>query len=222
MIQKFVALLLVVSVLLSCTSCGILAGSRDAEPKIDEMKAICELSVMECYYHNVAKYEDEDAAGILWWQKDKRFWIEYGGVVKLGIDASLVTMEIQDERITITMPEAKVLDCRVDEKELTKDSYVVDKGSAKVTAEDEIKAFEDAQRQLAETAAGDKTLLLGAQNRAKKLLEEYIKNIGSQLGKNYVIDWVYLDAEGTPIENKNSSNDAVSQSVETSTEETIS
>ena len=51
----------------------------DMEPKTSQMKAICELAVMDCYYHNVAKYEMKDAEGFLWWTKDKNCWIEYSG-----------------------------------------------------------------------------------------------------------------------------------------------
>ncbi len=51
----------------------------------------------------------------MFWYKDKKFWIEYGGIVKLGIDVSLVKIDIQDINVTITLPQAKVLSCKVDE-----------------------------------------------------------------------------------------------------------
>ena len=35
-------------------------------------------------------------SGIWLWKKDRKFWIEYAGVVTVGIDASLVNMEAQD------------------------------------------------------------------------------------------------------------------------------
>ena len=52
---------------------------------------------------------------------------------------------------------------------------------------------------LEETAAKDKTLLANAQQRAKSLLEEYIKNIGEAVGKEYKIDWIHVDASGNPL-----------------------
>ena len=200
MIKRVIVLLLLSTSLLAATSCRTRQAPLDIEPEIEEMKAICELSVMECYYHNVAKYFEEDAGGILWWQKDKKFWIEYGGIVKLGIDASLVNIEIQGDQITITMPEAKVLSCSVDQNALSEASYIVDKDSVKVKAEDEIRAFEEAQKQLEENASNDATMLLGAQERAKDLLEGYVKNIGDVTGKVYTIKWVYVDDEGTQLE----------------------
>ena len=201
--KRIPALLLLCASLFLFTACGARPPEvPDAEPEIEEMRAICELSVSECYYHNVAKYFEEDAGGILWWQKDKRFWIEYSGVVKLGIDASLVTMDVSGDEVTITMPAAKVLSCQVDDKDLSKESYIVDKSSVKVKAEDEIRAFNDAQKQLEETAAGDTSLLLGAQERAKSLLEDYVKNIGSVTGRDYTVRWIYVDDSGVPLENQ--------------------
>ncbi|MEI3228995.1 MAG: DUF4230 domain-containing protein [Lachnospiraceae bacterium] len=58
---------------------------QEIVPQASQMKAICELATMKCYYHNVAKYTREDAAGILWWKKDRRFWIEYDGIVTMGM-----------------------------------------------------------------------------------------------------------------------------------------
>ena len=63
---------------------------------------------MQCYYHNVAKYKEENASGFWLWAKDKHFWIEYSGVVTLGIDTSQVYMEIDGDTVTIT-PNHKLL-----------------------------------------------------------------------------------------------------------------
>lgn len=202
MVKRIIALLLLSGSLLMTASCRATQEPPDIEPELSEMKAICELSVMDCYYHNVAKYFEEDADGILWWQKDKRFWIEYGGIVKLGIDASLVNVDVQGEQVTITMPEAKVLSCSVNQDELSQDSYIVARDSAKIKAEDEIRAFRDAQAQLEETASNDAAMLLNAQERAKKLLEDYVKNIGALTGKAYSIQWVYVDNEGNPLQGR--------------------
>ena len=200
--KKIIVLFLVIAALLSFAACGKAEEEQAAmEPDISQMRAICELAVMECYYHNVAKYFEEDAVGSLWWKKDKHFWVEYSGVVKLGIDASLVSIEVAGTKVTITIPEAKVLGCKVDSDSLSKDSFIVDKDSAEVSGEDEIKAFELAQTKLEEIAANDKTLLANAQQRAQTLLEGYIYNIGNAVGKTYTIKWIYLDADGNPIAN---------------------
>ena len=189
----------------SFAACGGSAEQITMEPETSQMKAICELAVMDCYYHNVAKFKDEDAAGIFFWQKDKHFWIEYSGVVSLGIDASQVALEVDDTLVTITIPEAKVLRCQVDSNELSEDSYIVAKDSARISAEDEVAAFAQAQADLEETAASDTALLSSAQQRAQDLLEEYVQNIGEAVGKDYTIQWVYLDsADSAPQSETNS------------------
>ena len=171
----------------------------DMEPKTSQMKAICELAVMDCYYHNVAKYELKDAEGFLWWTKDKNFWIEYSGVVTLGVDVSRVTVEVDGTKVTISIPAAEVLSCTVDSSSLTEDSYIVAKDSAAIEAEDEIAAFSVAQADLEATASQDTALLASAQQQAQQLLEDYITNIGKATGKSYTIEWIYLDENNVPV-----------------------
>lgn len=196
--KKWVCICMSLALGFSLASCGNPNdGSVAMEPKTSQMKAICELAVMDCYYHNVAKFNEENAEGVLWWKKDKDFWIEYSGVVTLGIDASLVTVEVNDTEVSITMPEARVLNCTVDSSSLSEDSFIVAKDSAKIEAEDEVAAFESAQSYLEEVASNDTALLSSAQQRAETLLEDYITNIGKAVGKEYSIKWVYLNDDGS-------------------------
>lgn len=198
--KKLMCLLVCAALSVSLVSCGAAEARPSMEPKSSQMKAICELAVMDCYYHNVAKFREENAEGILFWQKDKHFWIEYSGVVSLGIDVSQVTVEVDDTLVTITIPEAEVLRCQVDSDKLSEDSYIVAKNSAKISAEDEVAAFAQAQADLEATAAADTALLASAQQRAQALLEEYVENIGEAVGKDYTIQWVYLDDDGVAPE----------------------
>ena len=178
----------------SCMACAkTTEPKQEIVPQASQMKAICELATMKCYYHNVAKYTREDAAGILWWKKDRRFWIEYDGIVTMGIDASLVDIEVDNDTVTITIPPAKVLGFEVDETTLNEDSYIVDTKSAKVKAEHQTEAFKQAQDHMKEEAEKDTLLLANAQQRAQKLLEDYVNNIGNCVGKTYNIKWIYLD-----------------------------
>ena len=194
--KKIVSCLLALLLTFSLASCGEKQPEApDMEPEVSQMKAICELAVMDCYYHNVAKFKQEDAEGFLFWKKDKNFWIEYSGVVTLGVDVSQVTMEVNGTEVTISMPAARVLNCKVDSASLTKDSFIVASGSAAVTAEDEVAAFDAAQSSLQETAANDTVLLANAQQRAQSLLEDYVINVGKVVGKEYTVRWVYLDDE---------------------------
>lgn len=200
--KRILAVFLALTLTFLGTACGKAEGQKsNAEPNVSQMKAICELAVMECYYHNVAKFVETDAWTFLWVSKDKHFWIEYSGIVKLGVDASLIDLKIDDTQVTITMPKAKVQGCKVDSTSLTKDSYIVDKDSVEITAEDETMALNMAQSAMEESAANDKTLLGEAQQRAQILLEDYVHNIGSTVNKEYTIKWIYVDDEGTPLGN---------------------
>ena len=196
--KRSLALFLAIIVTVICSSCASSSKNEplNIEPQIAQVKAICELAVMDCYYHNVAKFTEEDAQGILWFKKDKHFWIEYSGIVTLGIDVSLVNVEIADTQVTITLPDAKVLSCKVDSASLTEDSFIVDKSSADIEASDEVTAFKAAQDRLEETVSNDKALLASARQSAQNLLEEYVTNIGNLVGREYSIKWIYTDSNG--------------------------
>ena len=198
--KKLMCILISAVLTLSLAACSDTEPAPvDMEPKTSQMKAICELAVMDCYYHNVAKYEMKDAEGFLWWTKDKNFWIEYSGVVTIGIDVSRVTVEIDGTKVTISIPAAEVLSYTVDSSSLTEDSYIVAQDSAAIEAEDEIAAFSVAQADLEATASQDTALLASAQQQAQQLLEDYITNIGKATGKSYSIEWIYLDENNVPV-----------------------
>lgn len=173
------------SSLISCASKG-----PNMTPQVSQMKAITELATMEVYYHNVAKHEEKDASGILFWKKDKHFWIEYSGIVKLGIDPSKLEIKIDEDTVTINIPDAEVFDAEVDQKTLKKESFIVAKNSAEPEGEDETAALASAQKSMKTTASQDNALLASAKQRAQKLMGEYISNIGQVVGKEYILVWV--------------------------------
>lgn len=108
---------------------------------------------------------------------------------------SKVSMKIEGENITISMPNAKLLS--IDIEELTQDSYIIsDDGwnENKITAEDQTAAISDAQAAMKKSVESNFTLLLNAQNRAKDLIENYINKMGELSGVSYTIQWEYEDA----------------------------
>ena len=189
--KKYLSVILIIMICFSSVSCS--KEIKNIAPETSQMKSICELAVMECYYHNVAKYKEENATGILWWEKDRHFWMEYAGVVTIGVDTSLMNIEVKDENVTITIPPAKVLGCKVDETTLTEDSFIVAQNSAKAEAEHQTEAFKSAKDKLESEAKSNFTLLAAAQQRVQKLLEDYVTNIGNSVGKTYKIKWIYLE-----------------------------
>ena len=189
--KKYLSVILIIMICFSSMACA--KEVKNIAPDTARMKSICELAVMECYYHNVAKYKEENATGMLWWEKDRHFWMEYAGIVTIGVDTSLMNIEVEDENVTITIPPAKVLSCKVDETTLTEDSFIVAQNSAKVEAEHQTEAFKSAKDKLESEAKSNFTLLAAAQQRVQKLLEDYVTNIGNSVGKTYKIKWIYLE-----------------------------
>ncbi|MBP1918191.1 DUF4230 domain-containing protein [Youngiibacter multivorans] len=203
MIRKISMILLIMGMSCTFVSCS---EQKEATLKLQEsqMKSIAQLATMECYYHNVAKFK-EDAGGIFPWNKDKHFWIEYSGSVKIGIDASLVKIDIDDDIIKIQIPEAKVLSYEANQETITEDSFIVAEDSAKITAEDETKAFEEAQKNMVLEVSRDSTLMASAQQRAQKIIEEYIDSIGKAVGREYRVEWEYLTDISSGTESTNPS-----------------
>ena len=196
--EKHIIALLIVLMLLLSTSCKKAEELSIIEPDEGHLKSICRLSVLEGYYHNVVKYNNPNPKKGFLAPKNTHFWVEYTGVARYGLDVSKVKMDIQGKEITIQLPKAKILYCKVDSTSLNSDSYIIAKDSAKVTSEDSKNALSQAQHELRENAENDENLLLSAQNRAQELIEAYIKNLVSVSGNDeneYKINWVYLDEE---------------------------
>ena len=201
--KRIIAILLMIASLLALCACGDASvPPATEEPQITQMRTICELATMDCYYHNVAKYYEKDAEkGILGLgKKDKKFWVEYSGEVTIGLDATLVALQVSGDQVTITIPPAKVLGAKVYSDSLSNDSYIIDKDSADITAEDQTRVFENAQADMLAQASNDHLLLFNAQQRAQMLLEDYVTNIGNAIGVTYQINWIYLDENGKPID----------------------
>lgn len=194
--KKYICLLSVILALFLFTACGKAVEPELPLPEESQLKNICQLSVLEGYFHNVVKFEQKDAEKFLWMSKDKKAWVEYTGVAKYGLDASKVKMELSGKHVTITLPKAELLYCKVDSTSLDENSYIVDKSSAKISAEDSKTILAQAQQELNDEAKEYEPLLALAQQQAQQLMEDYVKNIVSAAGSNteqYTIDWVYLD-----------------------------
>lgn len=177
-------------------------GKKEEAPKEDlsltQMKSICELATLKCYYHNVAKITKEK--DVLWWDTTAELWIEYSGIVKLGVDITNLDMQVDGNQVTITMPKAKVLSCQVDQTSLDKDSYYTNReglGAEKINADDQTEAIKTAQENMLENVQSDESLLQQAEQRAQELLEQYVKNVGNAMGKTYEVSFVIAEDAGT-------------------------
>ena len=126
---------------------------------------------------------------IYYGKKDKNFWISYDGIVTLGIDSSKLDVKVDGENVKIHIPEAKVLSSKPNPDSITKDSYYYAKNSAIADAYDQTKAYKKAEKEMEKTATNDTVLLAQAQQRVQSMLEDYVKNMGTMLGKEYTITW---------------------------------
>ena len=196
--KQSVAAACVAALLLLTTACGKAEEPALPLPQEEQVKTICQLAVLECEYHNLAKYQDgQKVERFLWMTKGKRFWVEYSATAVLGIDADQVSMELQGDVVSITLPRARVLDCKVNGDSLSKDSYIVDKDSAPVTAEDEVYAFQEAQDGLQKTVEADSDMLDLAQTRVEELLKNYVTSLAKATGTEYRVEFHYLEEDET-------------------------
>lgn len=195
--KQSVAAACMTALLLLTTACGKAEAPVLPVPQEGQVKAICQLAVLECDYHNLAKFEQKDASKFLWMTKDKRFWVEYSATAVLGIDVKQVSMDLEGNVVKVTLPKAEVLDCNVNGDSLSPDSYIVDKASAPVTAEDEVYAFQEAQDGLQKTVEADNNMMNLAQKRAEELLRNYVNSLAKATGTEYQVEFHYIEEDET-------------------------
>lgn len=88
-----------------------LVGCSSQEQKSADfsgVQSVAELATLKCYYHNVAKAEQD---GGLFDIGYKKVWVEYDGIVEVGVDVSQVTISEPDAegKVRVHIPDAKIL-----------------------------------------------------------------------------------------------------------------
>lgn len=163
------------------------------EPDLGQVRNICNLATLECYYHNVAKSLKPAGVGLSHiGENDRKFWIEYTGLARLGIDMADVEMKVDGTDVRVKLPKAQVLSISIDEDSLNEDSYIASQDGInrnKITADDQTQAIKKAQDDMRDRVMENESLLITAQTRAQKLIENYIKTLGESQGIEYSIDW---------------------------------
>jgi hypothetical protein len=182
----------VILITLLSINCLFGCGSQKQKPDFSSIKSVCELSTLKCYYHNVATYE-KNAHGLLkvFGSGYKKIWIEYSGIVNLGIDINKVDISEPDTNnvITIKIPDAEVQSTSLYKSTLSEP--LTDKGVfTKITTEEKTEALSSAQQNMKETAQKDTSLLAQAKEHAKLILQGYINNLGEEFNEEYTIKWV--------------------------------
>lgn len=194
-------MLFVGTVVLCLTGCGKETQIAD----FSGVTSVCELATLKCYYHNVAKAETEASGIFAKWLKTgyKKIWTEYSGIIEYGIDISQVTVSEPDKNgvVTVTMPDAQVLNVDVDEDSLG--TPLTDTGFlTSVTTEEKTTTLAGAQEAMEQQAKENTEMLSQAKARAKTLIEEYIKNVGESIGEEYTVEWKDAEPGMTESEKK--------------------
>ena len=168
----------------------------EEERKVDfsGVTEICELATLRCYYHYVARLENQPQGVFKYgWGKYgyKKLWMEYDAIIEIGIDASEVEVNEPDENgiVKIFIPEANILNVDADENSMETPICETEKFTD-ITIEDQRKAYADAQAEMEESANNDKAIKKQAYENAQKLLEQYVVTIGEQSGKQYTVEWL--------------------------------
>lgn len=194
-------MLFVGTVVLCLTGCGKETQTAD----FSGVTSVCELATLKCYYHNVAKAETEASGIFAKWLKTgyKKIWTEYSGIIEYGIDISQVTVSEPDKNgvVTVTMPDAQVLNVDVDEDSLG--TPLTDTGFlTSITTEEKTTTLAGAQEAMEQQAKENTEMLSQAKARAKTLIEEYIKNVGESIGEEYTVEWKDAEPGMTESEKK--------------------
>ncbi len=169
---------------------------QQKEADFSNANEVAKLATFECTYHNVAKIEREsDKAWFIDLQNGKQEWFEYDATVDFGIDASKVHIDESDENgvVAITIPQGQVLTEPNIKADSVSDPLDANGFFASVTDDERKEALSKAQQDTLDRAHADDTMIASARNRAKTLLEQYVKNIGNSLDESYTVKWI--DAE---------------------------
>ncbi|MBQ4451225.1 MAG: DUF4230 domain-containing protein [Clostridia bacterium] len=205
-VKKLLAIVLIADIIIG----GVLiitSGNKSeipVEQRITEssIQRICELATLECYYHNVTEWsQDSNWIGY----GAKRLWLEYDGLVRVGIKGSQIKVSDPDPEgvITVSMPKATILDKDLDEETL----YEIDSESAlwgfiplysSVSTEERKNALYEAQEDMLAGASKNGMILNEARDRAKMVIEKNIVWLGEAAGKQYTVKFV--DADDTSAE----------------------
>ncbi len=185
--RKVIITLLAIITVLCLPSCQ---KKESGQLNVEDIRAICELSTVKCYYNNVGEYK-KSKDNIF--QKDRKMWIEYEGIAVLGVDMSKLEIEVNGNNVNIKMPEAEILSIHPNRATLNEKSYVVSSDGwlfkNKITTEDQEAGITQGEEEMKKAIKGNAALFLMAETKAKNLIENYITEISKAIGTEYTINW---------------------------------
>lgn len=179
---------------------GVGAGSQNPAasefassntPDFSDVQSISQLATLKCYYHNVAHAETEQQDNPLGWvfhSGYKKVWLEYDGIVTVGVDASQITISQPDANnvVMVHVPDATIQSVQIDYDSLG--DPITDTGMfTNVTDDEKTQMLVGAQNDMRDTAEQNSSLKQQGTDRAKDLIREWVENTGSQVGQTYTV-----------------------------------
>lgn len=178
--------------ILAFSLCGCSNANEElkAVPELSQVQNICELSVLECTFNNLAVSTKKAGTGFLHLgEKERKFWIEYKVKAKVSYDMDSVQMDISGNNVKITLPEPLLEFNAVagNWKKIEDDDQFFQKNP--ITQEDEKKAVDSSLSDLQTEIEKNKSLLKQAEDQTESLIENYITEIGNLSNTTYNIEF---------------------------------
>lgn len=175
--------------------CGCSNNKSVEVPELEQIKSICELSTLECVYNNVAKGTKAAGEGFEHlFEKERKYWVEYEGYVKVGIDLSKVQMTVDGDLIRISLPKAEIQNIGIIDESFHEGAVISNAdgfwNENKITAEDQKQIVANAQNEMKNEVQNNQGIMEKATRRAKTLIENYINQLGDAVGITYKIEWM--------------------------------
>lgn len=185
-IKFLVVILLLLTITTGCEK------QKKVELSVEGIKSIAELSTLDVYYHNVAVGDKTKGTGITsLGEIARKYWIEYDGVVSIGIDMDELEIEVDGSKVIITMPNAKILSTNISNEMKTYASDDSWFNKNKITAEDQTVAVAEAQSKMRTEVEKNESLFIQSRQRAESILTSYINQISKLSGKDYIVEFKY-------------------------------
>lgn len=185
----------IISVVLIGIIIGLIMSKPEEENLVDEVqiKKIVELATLKTVYTNVVMDVIPAGEGFEHiGEVDRTVWVEYQGYANIGIDMKKVKIEVERKKVTVFMPKAEILSIgihNVDDAKIikTKDSWL---NKNKISSTKQLDLINDGQIQMRKDIEKNEDLFEEAEERAKELIENHIKQMGKLVDKEYEIKWV--------------------------------
>lgn len=193
LVKYLVIILVSVLVGVGATLAVTNAIEEQSEPEVSasliegELSECSDLATAELTYRGVVDYEEGDITLI----NKKSFMMTYEATVRAGVDLSQCEIEIEDQAITVTLPEATIQTTEIDADsiEFYDESFAIFNWEDK---EDAVEAMEIAEEDV-ESEVDEEELLEEATTQAHTLVENLLSPFTAE-GYDYTV--TVVDAEG--------------------------